>query len=148
MSKANKGPNGFPIGYTKDGDLVEWIPYEADRFVARGTIEDDASGRVGNVLLRGQKSIEAAREELRATFWYLYNKTKPNDDRLRHLNPGRLEEIKQEMEATEQKYGREKIRALIANDRELAILEGQMSALAWVIGWDWEEAINDLHSWE
>ena len=127
-----RGPNGFPIGYTTNGDLVEWIPETAERFIARGTIE--VNGKVGNVLLRGQKSIEAALEELRAMFCYLTYKTMDMDG----ITPRRLKEIKQEMKATEKKYGREKINEVIA-DSSADLLEGKVSALAWVIGWDWDD---------
>jgi hypothetical protein len=123
------GPNGHRIGYTKDGDKVEWIP------------DDENPGEEYPMILRrSDKSILKAEEEFMDVIWYdrklglqqmlAEGKTTIDSDIEKGMLAG--------MRRVEKKYGKRKIRNYYHDDFGWGMLNGKLSALRWVLGAEWD----------
>ena len=116
------GPNGHPVGYTPEGDKVEWLP------------DDDAPGEVWPLLLRrNDEAILSHQAEFWDKVWY---------NRKRNLAARGIElpaQADDAMRRIEERYGAEN---LIWTDFEWGLLSGRLSALAWVMGSEWDESLD------
>jgi pyrimidine deaminase RibD-like protein len=125
------GPNGHRIGYTKNGDKVEWVP------------DEDRRGKEWPLLLRrNDKAILREYNELWEKIWWdrhqvwleeIKRAERPLSKERRNL----LRTAKRAAKEIERKYGRKNLKSLALDWGEL---EGRMSALAWVLGSEWDES--------
>ena len=125
------GPNGGPVGLNKNGDQVEVLPDDE---------EDDGSWTL--ILLRSVRTIAAQYDEFREKVWW--NRHQCWLDRLgtgeETLTPQCrpiFDEAQRQANRILAKHG---VENLIMDDFELGFVNGQMAALAWVTGAEWDEA--------
>lgn len=124
------GSNGFKIGYDEDGNKVEWI-------------EED--GEVWPMILRrNDNDILAVYSELSDRVWYvrkliMFEKMESGEEERKPEHEPFIAAALKKMKEMEDKYGAEN---LVYDDIEWGIIQGKLSALAWVLGTDWETSLD------
>lgn len=124
------GPNGFKIGYTENGDKVEWIEEDGEVWPM--------------VLRRNDNHILEEYSELQDRVWYvrkliMFEKMESGEEERKPEHEPFIEAAIKKMKKMEEEFGTEN---LVYDDVEWGIVQGKMAALAWVLGSDWDGAFD------
>jgi pyrimidine deaminase RibD-like protein len=125
------GINGFPIGYDEEGNKVEWIEEDGEKWAM--------------ILRRSDNSIAEVLDEITDKVWYvrkliMFEKMARGEEERRPEMEHFFQAAIKKMKEMEEKYGgREN---LVYDDFEWGFLQGKMSALRWVFGDDWESSLD------
>jgi hypothetical protein len=125
------GPNGFRVGYAPKGDKVERIP-------------DTPGEERLMVLRRADDVIEAEHEKCWTKIWWnrhqhRLQRNTAGQESLTEDQKVAVDQAREAAKRMEAKYGREN---LACDDMELGICCGKLSALAWVLGSEWDESLD------
>jgi len=127
------GPNGYGVGYTENGDKVEWLPDE-----------ENPGKKYPMILRRNDNDIHEAYNEFWDKVWWnrhqvWLQRIAGAREPLPEGQMAALELGKQAAKRIEQKYGRKN---LGWSDFEWGLLSGRMSALSWIRGAEWDESLD------
>jgi len=127
---SEKGPNGFPVGYDKDGSKVEWLASDSV------DIANGAEAIWAMPLLRNEEEIHAASEEYFEKVWWSRHQILKGREAKEHADDPNWVAIGSDAaKAIEAKYG---IENLGWDDFLWGMINGKLSALRWVTGSEWD----------
>jgi pyrimidine deaminase RibD-like protein len=131
IKEGEVGPNGFPVGYTSNGDKVEWIPADDEGYPEEAW---------PMILRRNDKDILKEYNELWEKVWYIRKLIRLEKIEAGELPPDSpIPRADKRMREIEEKYGKEN---LGWDDVDWGLIQGRMSALSWVMGAEWEESLD------
>lgn len=127
------GPDGHQVLYSADGDMFEMEPLE------------DGTYRT-YLMQRCHKTILATFNEYNDKIWWMRHQTlvrlvKSGEITLTASQKEMFDRAEMRARKIEKKQGKQN---LIVDGLELEIMNGRFSALAWVLGIDWEHSLEPV----